>query len=161
MTEPREPSDARHAAARAALDAVVIRRDALYTAILGLERAMAAASGDDPAGWAARAETAALALRATWRRHVADTEAPDGIFVSVAADSPRSIPAAGRLRAEHAPLGAAVDALVASLATTRDPAGVERVRADALDLLRGLLAHRHRGAELVHDAYQVDLAAGD
>ncbi len=73
MTEPREPSDARHAAARAALDAVVIRRDALYTAILGLERAMAAASGDDPAGWAARAETAALALRATWRRHVADT----------------------------------------------------------------------------------------
>lgn len=154
-------TDEQHAAARAALDAVVLRRDALYAAMLGLEQAMAAASGDDPAGWAARAETAALALRATWRRHVTDTEAPDGIFASVVADSPRSIPAADRLRAEHPPLGTAVDALVAALAGVRDPAGVEQVRRDALDLLRGLLAHRHRGAELVHEAYQVDLAAGD
>ncbi len=161
MTERPRTADEQHTASRAALDAVVVRRDALYTAILGLERAMASASGDDPAGWAARAETAALALRATWRRHVTDTEAPDGIFATVVADSPRSIPAADRLRAEHPPLGAAVDALVATLAGVRDPAGVEQARADALDLLRDLLAHRHRGSELVHEAYQVDLAAGD
>ena len=33
--------------------------------------------------------------------------------------------------------------------------------AEALELLKGLLAHRHRGAELVYDAYNVDVATGD
>ena len=149
------------ARARRALAEVEIRRDDLYTAVLGLERAMATASGDDVPAWAARAEVAALALRATWRRHVTGTEAATGIFATVADESPRSIPAAERLRAEHPGLGHQIDALVEALAGTRDRAAVAGVREQALDLLRALLAHRHRGAELVYDAFQVDIEAGD
>ncbi len=64
-------------------------------------------------------------------------------------------------KAEHGPLRAGVDQLVETLSTVHDDAGVEQARTEALELLKGLLAHRHRGAELVYDAYNVDVATGD
>jgi hypothetical protein len=30
-----------------------------------------------------------------------------------------------------------------------------------LDLIRELLAHRHRGSELIYDAYNLDIGVGD
>jgi len=68
---------------------------------------------------------------------------------------------ARRVRAEHPRLGHQIDALVEALAGAREPGAVERVRDQALDLLRAVLQHRHRGAELLYDAFQVDVEAGD
>ena len=45
--------------------------------------------------------------------------------------------------------------------TVRTVVDVDAVRDEALDLMRALLAHRHRGAELLYEAYQVDISAGD
>jgi diacylglycerol O-acyltransferase / wax synthase len=146
---------------RQALAAVQERRDDYYEAILGLERAMAAAAGDDATGWAARAETAALDTRSVLRHHIEETEGPGSFYEDLSEHYPNLGPAAARLKAEHGPLRAAVDQLVETLSTVHDDAGVDQARAEALDLLKGLLAHRHRGAELVYDAYNVDVATGD
>jgi hypothetical protein len=42
-----------------------------------------------------------------------------------------------------------------------DDDGVDRARAEAVDLIKAMLLHRHRGAEIVFDAYNVDVATGD
>lgn len=146
---------------RKALAAVQARRDDFYDAILGLERAMAEAAGDDPAGWAATASIAALDLRAVLRHHVKETEAPGSFYDDIVENFPNLANQAAKLRAEHGPLDDGVDRLVETLSTVTDDAGVEAARSEALDLLRALLMHRHRGAEIVFDAYNVDVAPGD
>lgn len=146
---------------RRALAAVQDRRDDFYEAILGLERAMAEAAGDDAPGWAARASIAALDLRAVLREHVAETEAEGSFYDDISRNFPNLAHQAARLQAEHGPLRDAANELVETLSTVRDDAGVDRARGQALDLLKALLMHRHRGAEIVFDAYNVDVATGD
>jgi hypothetical protein len=146
---------------RQALAAVQERRDDYYEAVIRLERAMAEAAGDDPEGWAAKASTAALDLRSVLHQHVDETEAPGSFYADITENFPHLAHAAAKLRDEHGPLRAGADQLIETLSTVDDDAGVERARAEALDLLRGLLMHRHRGAELVFDAYNVDVATGD
>jgi hypothetical protein len=146
---------------RRALAAVQERRDDFYEAILGLERAMAEAAGHDDAGWAAAAGTAALDLRAVLKHHITETEAEGSFYDDITESFPHLAHAAARLRAEHGPLREGVDGLIETLSTVTDDAGVEQARSEALEVLRAMLAHRHRGAELVFDAYNTDVAPGD
>lgn len=146
---------------RRALAAVQERRDDFYEAVLGLERAMAEAAGDDAAGWAAHASTAALDMRAVLRHHIKETEAEGSFYSDITEHFPNLAHQAAKLQAEHGPLRAGVDQLVETLSTVTDDAGVDRARSEALDVLRALLGHRHRGSELVFDAYNTDVATGD
>jgi len=146
---------------RRALAAVQERRDDFYEAMLGLERAMATAAGDDVEGWAAQATTAALDMRSVLKHHVSETEARGSFYDDVAEHFPNLIPAANRLQAEHGPLRAGVDELVETLSVVHGDAGIERARSQALEVLRALFEHRHHGADLVYDAYNVDVATGD
>ena len=42
-----------------------------------------------------------------------------------------------------------------------DESGVDAGRADLLDLVALLSRHRHRGVDLVYDAYNTDISSGD
>jgi hypothetical protein len=53
------------------------------------------------------------------------------------------------------------DDLADGLGQVTSEADVDDVRDRTLGLLRALLEHRHHGAELLYDAYQVDLSSGD
>jgi len=66
-----------------------------------------------------------------------------------------------RLQADHDPLRDAAAALAASLDAVAGDADVDGVREAGVELIQRLLVHRHRGAELVYDAYWVDVSAGD
>jgi hypothetical protein len=146
---------------RAALAAVQERRDDYYEGVLDLERAFARAAGDDAAGWAAATGAVTEEMGRTLDDHVADTEAPGSFYDDIVENYPNLAHAAGRLQAEHEPLRAGLDGLVRTLADVQDEAGVEQARHEALDVIRALLVHRQRGAELVYDAYNVDVATGD
>ena len=146
---------------RAALAAVNERRDEFYEGILGLERAIAAPAGDDAAAWAAATAAAVEAMRHVLDDHIRETEAPGSFYDDVIQHSPHLVNAAHRLQAEHPPLAARVEGLALELATVTDDAGVDSTRQDALELIKALLQHRHRGSELVYDAYNVDVAPGD
>src|SRR5262245_362946 len=146
---------------RAALAAVHERRDEFYEGILELERAMAAPAGDDPLTWASDTARAVEGMRHVLDDHIHETEAPGSLYDDVIEHSPHLVNAAHRLQAEHPPLAASVEALALELKTVTDDEGVEVTRQAALDLIKALLQHRHRGAELVYDAYNVDVAPGD
>jgi len=146
---------------REILDAIQVRRDAFYEATLALEQALAAPAGDRPADWAATLRAPVAELRSVLETHIAGTEGPDGFFAEIRDQAPRLIHAADRLQSEHDPLREAVAALAASLDSVTGDDDVEAVREAGVDLIRRLLQHRHRGAELVYDADWLDVAAGD
>jgi hypothetical protein len=146
---------------REVLDAVRVRRDSFYDALLELEQALCTPAGDDVAGWAAAARVPVAHLREVLDAHVSGTEGDEGLFAEVRDHAPHLIPAVDRLRSEHAPLIAATEALAARLDDLQSDAEVEGVRDEGIELIGRLLAHRHRGAELVYDAYSIDISTGD
>ncbi|MCJ7438900.1 MAG: hypothetical protein MUP97_14205 [Acidimicrobiia bacterium] len=146
---------------REVLDAIQIRRDDFYEALLALEQALAAPAGDRPSDWAASLREPVEQLRRVLEAHVSGTEGEGGFFAEIREHAPRLIHAMDRLQAEHDPLRDAAAALAASLDAVTSDADVDGVRETGVELIRRLLVHRHRGAELVYDAYWVDLSAGD
>jgi hypothetical protein len=146
---------------REILDAIQVRRDDFYEALLALEQALAAPAGDHPSDWAASLREPVEHLRRVLEAHVFGTEGEGGFFADVRDHAPRLIHAVDRLQAEHAPLRDAAAALADSLGAVTSDADVDGVRDEGVELIRRLLVHRHRGAELVYDAYWVDVSAGD
>jgi hypothetical protein len=146
---------------RAVLDAVRIRRDDLYEAVLGLERALGVPAADAPEAWASLLVNPVGHLAEVLEEHVHGTEGEDGLFEQLREDAPRLLPAVERLRGAHDGLRASTDRLRDHLAVLRSASDVDDVRDEALDLMRALLEHRHRGAELLYEAYQVDVSAAD
>jgi hypothetical protein len=158
MTEQAEQIQANN---RVQLDAVRVRRDRFYDAILAVERAMAAPAGDDAKRWATTLSAHVDSLREVLSDHVSGTEGDDGLFEQMREDAPQLLPALERLRDEHDPLIEGTQVLSDALPNVSDDDGVDLVRVHALDLLRRLLEHRHRGAELLYDAYAIDVSPAD
>jgi hypothetical protein len=143
------------------LDAVKLRRDDFYEAILGLERALAVPAGASPELWAGMVAAQVGRVRGVLDAHVRGTEGEEGLFEQLREDAPHLLPMVQRLGAAHDSLIAQAEALGVSLERVGSADDVDRVRDASLDLMRALLEHRHRGAELLYDAYQVDLSPGD
>ena len=143
------------------LASVRVRRDELYEAMLALERAVSVPARGRVATWVAGVGDRLDELAAAWRDHIAGTEAPDGLFAEILDREPRLAHGVDRLRASHVALSDSFDAAAVRLAATDDDAAVEKVRAALLDLIHRLFEHRSYGAELVYEAYDVDLSAGD
>ena len=146
---------------REVLDTLRVRRDAFYEAIIELEQALAVPAGDDPQGWGAMLASPIESMREILAGHIVATEGPDGFYDEILDQAPRLARGVERLRSEHEPLLQDTVALAARLGSVAGDDDVDAVRADALGLIQRLLAHRHRGAELVYDAYAVDISTGD
>jgi hypothetical protein len=146
---------------RAALDAVRLRRDTLLDAILELEQSLAAPATDRARAWTTDVSASLDHLRAVFGHHVADTEHEGGFFDEILEEEPRLTRAVERMRADHVTIATTADDLAERFRDARDDADVEALRAAVLDLIRALLVHRHRGSELVYEAYNVDLSVGD
>jgi len=146
---------------RELLAAVRVRRDRLYEGVLDLERVLAVPAGDHPAEWAADVADVVTRLRSVLDAHVADTEAGGGFFDDVREHAPQLLHAVEQLRAEHVPLLDATQSLADRVGSAGADVDVDDVRDESVELIRRLLQHRHRGAELVYDAYSVDISAAD
>ena len=146
---------------REVLDAVRVRRDSFYEALLELEQVLGAPVGDDVVGWAHIVRVPVGRLQQVLASHVSGTEGNEGFFAEVRDHAPHLIPAVDRLRSEHDPLIASTTALAARLDGLESELEVEQVREDGIELIGRLLTHRHRGAELVYDAYSIDVSTGD
>jgi hypothetical protein len=146
---------------RELLDSVRVRRDRFYDAILAVERAIAAPAGDDAERWAAALAEPVGNLQEMLNEHVSGTEGPEGLFEQMRADAPHLLPALERLRDEHSPLVEGTTTLSEALQNVQGDDDVDLVRVHALDLLRHLFEHRHRGGELLYDAYAIDTSPAD
>lgn len=144
-----------------ALGQVRERRRQLHHALVQLEAALTVAAGR-PAEWRDAVATALARLRSALDDHVAGTEEPGGLFEQVIGDEPRLERRVGQLTDEHGRLRESTEALMArcrgQVPTEED---VTHIREQALELLRSASRHRQRGADLLYEAYEVDLSAGD
>jgi len=147
-------------------------RAELRESMSALEQALAAPTPGDSARWAQRVHVATVELSADFREHIEITEGPEGLYRELRRTAPRLSDAADRLTQEHVVIaelledlleqasapavdsdGAGGDA-VAGAATLAD---VERVRDLGTELLGKLVRHRQRGADMVFEAYEVDI----
>jgi hypothetical protein len=145
------------------LDAVRERRAGFRTAMSNLERAVAAPGPGRVDEWVIGVRDALDALRDVVDRHIFATEAPGGFLDEIVETEPRLANGSQRLREEH---GEIVDAISAASARLRARPSfapdewVEAMRDRLLALLAVLVRHRQRGADLVYEAFDVDIGGG-
>ncbi len=141
------------------LDAVRIRRESLHEALVGLEDALSTPIGDG-GQWRLRVAMAVDHAANRISEHVTSTEADDGFLNQIINDAPRLACKTSRLRDDHEVLQKAVHELGTALAETSDADIGEQgipIRNQAMDFLGQLATHRQRGADLIYEAYQVDI----
>lgn len=133
----------------------------------GLRRAAQALSAtvhaDSGSGWDERAWCGQVAaclqqLDSAWVRHAQDNERPGGFFDQVRAEAPQLDPRLRQLQREHESLHRTIRQTIDLVARLTDP---QQVRRDVDDLLTLLSKHEQRGAEVIHQAYEVDDGGGD
>ena len=92
--------------------------------------------------------------------HINDVEAPDGFLHQVVKEVPRLSRRATKLREDHESLEKDIHSLGVALSELSDDDVTERgvvIRNQALEFLGCLATHRQRGADLIYEAYQVDI----
>ncbi len=134
-------------------------RRGLHAALVELEDVLSAAGDVD--AWAARVGDALGKVRRALDHHVEATEADDGLLADAVRQEPRLAHRAEVLRREHAELYAAIDEQRGRLDRVKIRSEVTTAEEGVLQLLAAFSRHRHRGAELVYDAYATDISAGD
>jgi hypothetical protein len=135
------------------------KRRGLRAALVDLEDAVSAAG--DPDAWAGRVTAALAKVRGALDAHVDATESPEGLLADAVHQEPRLAHHADVLRREHTELYRGIDEATSRLSrvTARAETTVEQER--LLALLAQFTRHRHRGAQLVYDAYNTDISVGD
>ncbi len=132
------------------------RRHLLGDALRGLERAVAGPSGAE--GWQEGVRSALTQMREALDEHIEVTEGAGGLLEDIQGIAPRLSNEIGLIKAEHEELVDLLDKAQTSLEQTEDS---KAIRNRAMSILPRLLLHRQRGADLVYDAYNVDIAAAD
>ena len=100
-----------------------------------------------------------------WTRHIVETEAPGAFLDDLVTESPRLATPTSRLRREHSEILATIVHSEQKLAIPPADddtyvAWADELRVDLTALLAALARHRQRGADLVYEAYAVDLGGG-
>lgn len=138
------------------IDDVRTRRADLHAILIDLEDAIAAAAPGREVAWTEQVRAQLDRLSPAFDEHITATEGPDGLFDQVRRRSPRLDSHCARLAEEHGAictqLAAVKDALDQDAGTVRDA---------VVDLLGQLVRHRQGGADLVYEAYAVDIGGSE
>jgi hypothetical protein len=137
-------------------------RAGLRSAIGRVERALSGPAGGgrvDP--WSKELREELLDLTAALDLHIVTTEAADGLLADIVLAAPRLVHRVELTKTDHGSLRLLSAAAVDSLSTVSDEAGVAAARDAVVELLTALVRHRHLGADLVYEAYNVDIEASD
>lgn len=141
-----------------AIDAVRQRRAGLKAAMSNVELALAGAAPGRVDDWAMRVRTELRVLHEVWTQHIVETEAPGAFLDELVDEAPRLANQVDRLRDEHGEILG--DILAAEDELARESVDPEEVRTRLTTLLCNLARHRQRGADLVYEAYDVEIGGG-
>jgi hypothetical protein len=136
------------------------RRQTLHDALVQLEMAISSpASGRIPE-WSTQVTKNLVGVRDAFQQHIEVTERSGGLYQEIMERAPRLTNTIDRLREEH-------PAIEASITTTLDRVEsgdigtdawpLEKARDDLQRLIGGVVRHRQKGADLVWEAYNVDI----
>lgn len=146
--------------AGAALAAARERRIGLHRALVAVEAALAAAAAADRGEWLTRVFATLVDLRDAFADHVRVVEATEGVLPAALEAHPRLQHEVDVLTAEHDTIAADLDAALASVHQLAGE-GAGAVRERILTLVLAMARHRQRGADLVYEAFSVDIGGSD
>ena len=132
------------------------RRASLHQVLVELEKAIAGATPGREEAWREHVGASLDRLADAISHHVTATEGPDGLFEQIRRRAPRLDGRCSRLARDHHTI---VDELAVSVASLNGDVAETRER--VLSLLAHLARHRQLGADLVYEAYDVDLGGSD
>jgi hypothetical protein len=144
----------------AALQEAAKRRRTLHEALVGLEFAISSPAAGRIPDWTRLVTKEVTAVRDAWDQHIDTTEKPGGLYEEIVSTSPRLAGTVDRLRHEHPDITDAVRLMVERIEGV-EVGGLEWPLDDARDDLQRFIGkvirHRQKGADLVWEAYNVDI----
>jgi hypothetical protein len=151
MTEkPRTP----------ALQEAAKRRRTLHEALVGLEFAISSPAAGRIPDWTNLVTKEVTAIRDAWDQHVDTTEKPGGLYEEIVGISPRLSSTVDRLRDEHPDITHAVAQMLSRLEQVEIgglPWPLDDARDDLQRFIGKVIRHRQKGADLVWEAYNLDI----
>jgi hypothetical protein len=143
-----------------ALQEAAKRRRTLHEALVALENAISSPAAGRIPDWTRLVQKELTSVRDAWDAHLDTTEKPEGLYDEIVEMSPRLAGTVDRLRNEHPDitqgLGQSLERIeqveIGGVAWPLDDA-----RDDLQRLIGRLVRHRQRGADLVWEAYNVDI----
>ncbi|MDH3755197.1 MAG: hypothetical protein OEU32_15100 [Acidimicrobiia bacterium] len=146
-TEPAEPTEALAAARK--------RRVSLKTAVSAVEVAAASPAADP--SWRSDLVDELRGLRGAFDDHVDEVEGDDGLLAELLADAPQLANHIRNVRDEHPDLCVQIDSTIEQVEGGAEP---EQARDLVLETLLSVARHRQHGADLVYQAYYIDIGGG-
>jgi Ala-tRNA(Pro) deacylase len=144
-------------AERAGLKAALELREQLGRSLTRIRDAVEASIGSE-SSWRQRVQRALVRLVMAADAHIGESEGPGGLLTEVELKAPRLWREADRMRTEHTEL---LDDCFRILEQLRGELASSRlIRNEVLTLVERFELHRHRGADLVYEAYGVDIGGG-
>jgi hypothetical protein len=136
-------------------------RRGVRQACIELEESLARPAGRDPEKWLADVAARCRELTEAFHRHAEQSEGPGGLLPEIVEVAPRLAHAVDRVKGEHEALLAEMAGLETTIGEKDTVDQISKVRDAVLRLLRDVAAHRQRGADLIYEAYSVDVEGGD
>jgi hypothetical protein len=136
-------------------------RRGVRQACIELEESLARPGGRDLEKWLADVAARCRELTEAFRHHAEQSEGPDGLLQEIVGVAPRLAHAVDQVKREHEALLTEMTGLDAAVSEKDSIDQIGKVREDVLRLLRDVAAHRQRGADLIYEAYSVDVEGGD
>jgi hypothetical protein len=143
------------------LDEARNSRLGLRSAIGLVEKSLAAPASGRSDAWAKDLAAELQVLAIAIDQHITLTESPNGLLEDIVRLEPRLAKRVERARTEHQNLRDTVARTLDAVPVDGKGVDVGNARDMVVELLTAVVRHRHLGADLVYEAYNVDMEAGD
>jgi hypothetical protein len=143
-----------------ALSEARLRRKTLHDSLVNLEEKISSPAAGRIPNWTAAVLKGMTEVRDAFAQHVIVTEKPGGLYDEILERAPRLAGNVRRLREEHPEIVTATDELIGELEEVEigsEGWPLDRARDDLQRFIGSVIRHRQRGADLVWEAYNVDI----
>jgi len=136
------------------------RRATLHDALVHLEIAISSPAASRIPEWTALVTKEVTGVRDAFEQHVLVTEKPGGLYEEIIMRAPRLDGTLKRLRDEHPDISSSIEQMLDRLEHTSIGGPdwpLEDARDDLQRFIGRVIRHRQKGADLVWEAYNVDI----
>jgi len=136
------------------------RRQTLHDAIVQLEMAISSPAAGRVDDWSGQVTKDMVGVRDAFDQHIIVTEKPGGLYEEIMERAPRLAGTVKRLQDEHPAIESSIAALLGRLEADEvagDAWPLDKARDDLQRLIGAVVRHRQKGADLVWEAYNVDI----
>lgn len=136
------------------------RRVTLHDALVALEVAISSPAAGRVQAWTDLVRKELTSVRDAFEQHVLVTEKPGGLYEEISGRAPRLATTIERLAHEHPDITAAIQQMLGRIeAVEIGSVGwpLEGARDDLQRFIGTVIRHRQKGADLVWEAYNVDI----